>query len=168
MKNLLLILFLPLFLTGCFENKKEDIAEKNIMNCASSTISKRSKEEFEKKFLIWRAFNLELAPNNVFEEKIKILKKAGFSKKEIIRWAISLKTVDIDDTNREVINYFTKIENDYNNLIDKVIDAKNLTSNLQNEEYENIFKWCERDRNEAPKTFDAKWKEAVIERPKFR
>lgn len=43
-----------------------------------------------------------------------------------------------------------------------------LTDKLQDEEYHLEFMMCEQRRQNATKTFDAKWKKSILVRAKFR
>jgi len=165
-KKFRILLFLSFILvTGCFEDK----AEVMIKNCADSRFSTELTKEYRFEFqTIDFAKSDYFGKTNIFRQTIYILKEAGFSFEEIRDWVTELKTAEINDTNNEVIDFIKKKASNYNFTIDKVLKKKKLTENLQDEFYENLFRNCELERKGASKTFDAKWKKPIIERPVFR
>ncbi|MDA9665235.1 hypothetical protein N9T92_03435, partial [Candidatus Pelagibacter sp.] len=74
---------------------------------------------------------------------------------------------EITEGNREVINLFIEMKNKINKSIDDHLKLS-LTDRLQNKDYEESFSSCEQVRQEASKTFDAKWQKAKIKKVEFR
>ena len=82
-------------------------------------------------------------------------------------WSKGLKTAKIDDTNKEIINYFIKLKNETNKSQDDYLKLP-LEDKLQDPNYEKMFVKCEQIRKKAIKTFDAKWKKPILVKAKFR
>ena len=161
----ILLLLSFILVTGCFNDK----AEVMIKNCADSRFSTELTDEYKSEFQNIRFAHYDsFGTGNIFRKRIFVLKEAGFTPEEIRDWVIKLKTSEINDTNNEVIDFIKKQTSNYNFTIDKVLKKEKLTENLQDEFYENIFRNCELERKGASKTFDAKWKKPIIERPVFR
>ena len=163
MKKLLGILVLGLLLSGCFKDKSEEA----IKNCADTVWSKEMVEEYRPLFYVDKVYTIGLEPKNIFDEMVLLQKKAGFPIKEVRAWAYELKTTEITDTNREIINFFIGEKKKINNWIDEHFKLS-LSDRLQRQEYEEIFIRCERVRKNASKTFDAKWQKADIKKVQFR
>ena len=163
MKNLLSFLLLGILLTGCFKDKSE-IA---IKNCADTVWSKDQVKAYQSFFYIANIYTFNSSPKGIFEETLLDLKRAGFSYKEAQEWAYGLKTTEISDGNKEVINYFIEIKNNLNKFMDGHFKLP-LSDRLQLQEYEEIFIKCEQVRKKASKTFDAKWQKPKIGKVQFR
>ena len=163
MKKIFLLITISLLLTGCFKDKSEEA----IKNCADTVWSKQMVKDYEPLFYIEKIYHLDLKPKNIFDENVLLLKQAGFTYKEASDWAKGLATADIDDGNRKVINFFTGEKNKINKSINDHFKLP-LSDRLQNRKYEKIFIKCERLREKASKTFDAKWQKAKIKKVEFR
>ena len=163
MKKILGIVVLGLLLSGCFKDKSEEA----IKNCADTVWSIATTEEFDKEFIIGWVYSWGSKPENIFDETVLTLKKAGFTYEEVHKWARDLKTVEVTDGNREVINHFIGTKNKINKSIDDHLKLS-LTDRLQNEDYEKSFRSCEQVRKKANKTFDAKWQKPKIMKAEFR
>lgn len=163
MKKILSIFILGLLLTGCFKDKSEEA----IKNCADTTWSEPKLVEFDLSFYIDYIYTMNYKTENIFDETILKLKLAGFTYEEVNDWAQGLATTDINDANREVINYFIGEQKRLNNILDDHFKLP-LSDRLQNRKYEKIFIKCERLREKASKTFDAKWQKAKIKKVEFR
>ena len=161
----ILLLLSFIFVTGCNHDKAEVI----IKNCADSRYSTKLTEEYSSEFQnINFAYYDSFGIDNIFRKTVFVLKEAGFDLEEIREWVVELKTAEINDTNSEVVEFIKKQTSNYNSAIDKVLKKEKLTENLQDKFYENLFRNCELERKGASKTFDAKWKKPIIERPVFR
>ena len=162
MKKLLGIVFLGLLLTGCFFDK----SEKAIINCADSSYSKSLVNRFNSNFFV-DDITLSLWMDGVtgsidmFQRKLIEFKKAGFSIIEISTWAEELKTSEVNSSNKDVIDFLIKEKNRINKEQDDLLMLE-VTDRLKDNLYEMMFMECEKERNEATKTFDLKW-----EKPKF-
>ncbi|MBT5900257.1 MAG: hypothetical protein HOH00_04675 [Candidatus Pelagibacter sp.] len=163
MKKLLEIVVLGLLLSGCLQDK----SEKAIKNCADTEWSKNIVVTFEEEFMIGGVYLWGQKPENILDEKVLILKQAGFQFEEIWEWSKGLKTAKIDDTNKEIINYFIKLKNETNKSQDDYLKLP-LEDKLQDPNYEKMFVKCEQIRKKAIKTFDAKWKKPILVKAKFR
>ena len=163
MKKLLGIIVLGLLLTGCFKDKSEEA----IKNCADTVWSTEMVEEYRTLFYVDKVYAWGLKPRNIFDEEVLLLKQAGFPINEVKTWTSELKTTEITDTNREIINFFIGEKKKINNWIDEHFKLS-LSDRLQRQEYEEIFIKCERVRLNASKTFDAKWQKADIKKVQFR
>jgi len=163
MKKIFLLITVTLLLTGCFKDKSEEA----IKNCADTVWSIAKAEEFKKAFIIGWVYTFGEKPENVFDETVLQLKQAGFTYEEVFEWVQKFKTVEVTDTNREIINHFIETKNKINKSIDDHLKLP-LTDRLQNEVYENSFRSCEQVRKKADKTFDAKWQKPKIMKAKFR
>ena len=163
MKKILFIISL-LFVTGCFQDK----AEKAIMNCADSRFSRETVREFNRLSYIDRVFRGTQRPKNVFDKTVVELKNAGFKKNEIIVWYEDLKKGgEVNNANKEIIDFFINEKNKVNSYQDSVL-KRSLTDKLQDDDYHLEFMMCEQSRQNATKTFDAKWKKSKLYRAKFR
>ena len=163
MKKLLGIIVLGLLLTGCFKDKSEEA----IKNCADTVWSTEMVEEYRTLFYVDKVYAWGLKPRNIFDEMVLLQKKAGFPINEVKTWTSELKTTEISDGNREIINFFIGEKKKINNWIDEHFKLS-LSDRLQRQEYEEIFIKCERVRLNASKTFDAKWQKADIKKVQFR
>ena len=163
MKKIFLLIIITLLLTGCFKDKSEEA----IKNCADTLWSITTTKEFDDKFMIGWVYSFDTPTENIFDETVLKLKKAGFTYVEVHKWAQDLKTVEATDTNREFINHFIEIKNKINKSIDDHLKLS-LTDRLQNEDYEKYFRSCEQVRKKANKTFDAKWQKPKIKKVEFR
>ena len=88
-------------------------------------------------------------------ETLSDLKRAGVSYKEAQEWAYGLKTTEIEDGNRKVINFFIEEKKRFNNYMDEHFKLP-LSDRLQDREYETAFSLCEQKQKEGSKTFDTK------------
>tara|TARA_Y100000389_G_C17226930_1_gene396150 strand:+ start:38 stop:529 length:492 start_codon:yes stop_codon:yes gene_type:complete len=163
MKKIFLLIIITLSLTGCFKDKSEEA----IKNCADTIWSEPMLIEFDLSFQIDYIYTMDYKTENIFDETILKLKLAGFTYEEVNDWAKELATTDINDANREIINYFIGEQKRLNNILDDHFKLP-LSDRLQNRGYEKIFIKCERLRKKADKTFDAKWQKAKIKKVEFR
>ena len=153
---------LGLLLSGCFKDK----AEEAIKNCTDTRWSKEVTELFDKEFYVGGVYSWDQPAENIFDETVLKLKRAGFKYTEVFEWAQSLKTAKIDDTNKEIIDHFIKMKNKTNKFQEDLLKLP-LTDRLQNSNYELMFQGCEQQRKKASKTFDAKWKKAILVKVEF-
>jgi len=163
MKKIILLITISLLLTGCFKDKSE-IA---IKNCADSDWSEYQVEKYGVLFYIDHIYTMDDEPRNIFDETLSDLKRAGVSYKEAQEWAYGLKTAEIEDGNRKVINFFIEEKKRFNNYMEEHFKLP-LSDRLQTREYETAFSLCEQEQKEGSKTFDAKWQKAVIQKVYFR
>ena len=170
MKKIFLIISM-LFLFGCFLDK----AEKTLLNCADSSYSETLVYNFNSKFFI-DGISLSLwmdesfgpfAPEDILSKEIIKLKKAGFALSEINNWLQELKTSQVNNSNKDYINYLIKEKNKSNEKQDYLLKLK-ITEKLKDNIYEREFKNCEKQRNENTKTFDLKWEKPKFYRAEFR
>ena len=168
MKKILGVAVMVLFLSGCFFDK----SEKAIMNCANSSYSKTLVNSFYHNFYV---NDIELSmwidgmtgSLNVFQKKLIKFKKAGFSILEISTWAQELKTSEVNSSNKDVIDFLIKEKNRINKEQDDLLMLE-VTDRLKDNLYEMLFMECEKERNEATKTFDLKWEKPKFYRATFR
>ena len=163
MKNIILLITISLLLTGCFKDKSE-IA---IKNCADTDWSEYQVERYGVLFYIDHIYTMDFATRNIFDENVLALKHGGFTYNEADKWAKGLKTAEIEDGNRKVINFFIEEKKRINNYMDEHFKLP-LSDRLQTREYETAFSLCEQEQKEGSKTFDAKWQKAVIQKVYFR
>ena len=162
------IIFLLFFFTGCFFDKSEKV----ILNCADSSYSKTLVDNFNRNFYIddimlsmW--INGTFTPNDILSKESIKLKKAGFALSEINNWLQELKTSQVNNSNKDYINYLIKEKNKSNEKQDYLLKLK-ITEKLKDNIYEREFKNCEKQRNENTKTFDLKWEKPKFYRAEFR
>ena len=168
MKKILGVVVMVLFLSGCFFDK----SEKAITNCADSSYSKSLVNRFNSNFFV-DDIKLSLwiggvtGSINMFQRKLIELKKAGFSILEILTWAEELKTSEVNSSNKDVIDFLIKEKNRINKEQDDLLMLE-VTDRLKDNLYEMLFMECEKERNEATKTFDLKWEKPKFYRATFR
>ena len=163
MKTLLLTILFTLVLSGCLPDK----SEKTIRNCADSEYSKSVVNSFNLQFDTRIIYEGWVIPKNVFQKNIITLKKADNTLGAVNEWAENLKTVEINDKNKIFIEFLVKEKNRINKMQDDFLKLE-ITDRLKDSIYERRFKKCEKERNEATKTFDLKWKKPKFYRAEFR
>ena len=163
MRFYIVTIILFLLISACAKDK----AEKAIQNCADTKFSKEVGLQFDDEFGVLGVYLWDKSPENVFDETVLTLKQAGFTINEVIEWAKELDKAEKNDSNKDVINHFIELKNQYNKIQNKFLKLP-LSQRLQNKDYEKMFRDCESVRKLASKTFDAKWKKPVIERVSFR
>ena len=90
-----------------------------------------------------------------------------FALSEINNWLQELKTSQVNNSNKDYINYLIKEKNKSNEKQDYLLKLK-ITEKLKDNIYEREFKNCEKQRNENTKTFDLKWEKPKFYRAEFR
>ena len=163
MKKLLSILVLSLLLSGCLPDK----SEKAIKNCADSDYSRAIVNRFMSDFKIETVYLGYEIPRNVFERNIKNLKQKDYTLGAVREWAESLKTAEINNKNKKIIEFLINEKDRINKIQDDLFEME-ITDRLKNRLYEMKFKNCEKKRNEANKTFDLKWEKKKLYRAEFR
>ena len=162
------IIFLLFFFTGCFFDKSEKV----ILNCADSSYSKTLVDNFNRNFYI-DSITLSMwidgtfTPNNILSDKIIEFKKTGSSLSEINYWLRELKTSEVNSSNKDIIDFLIKEKNKVNKKQDDLLKLE-ITDKLKDNLYELEFMECEKERNEAIKTFDLKWEKPKFYRAVFR
>jgi len=142
MRNLLFVLvFISIIVLGCGGTKSP------LENCADEGISRKYDGIFQKK-KFWNWFGEILKP---LDKKESDLKRREMTEEEFALVVLHARLAQAQAEKKLVVGTGFTLEETYDFL------KKSYKEKMQNDDYWYYHRDCEEDREDAPKTFDAKY-----------